>query len=206
MLLEWVEVSMATTLLLVVARASSRMFGGLALSRNRPWLDAMSDFASDGFIGAQKIKRYRRLFRPLVAPFIPELRRIHKHYDTARREIVPLLDAREKQATKPSDFLQWMVDDAQGEELDRNFIADILLKMSFAALHTSAATPMQLIYDLCVMPEYIAPLRAEVEEMLATHGRMDKQGLLKLQKLDSFMKESLRFNPLLLSSSLFRSL
>ena len=190
---------MADTMLVVIARASSRMFGGLALSRNQAWINAIIDFASDGFIGAQKIKQYSEYVKPLVAPFIFELRRIHRHYDTARQIIVPLLEARKRKEEPASDFLQWMMDDAKGDECDLNFIADIQLKMSFAALHTSAATPMQLIYDLCSMPEYIAPLRAEMEEVLSTHAELNKQALLKLHKLDSFMKESLRFNPLLLS-------
>ena len=91
-----------------------------------------------------------------------------------------------------------MTDDAKGNEQDPTFIADIQLKMSFAALHTSAATPMQLIYDLCLMPEYIGDLREEIESALATRSPTDKQTLMQLPKLDSFMKESQRFNPLLL--------
>lgn len=49
------------------------------------------------------------------------------------------------------------------------------------------------------MPEYIQPLRQETEEVLAECGTWNKQALLTLAKMDSFMKESQRFNPLLLS-------
>ena len=191
---------MSDQMLQIVARASSRMFGGLALSRHKPWLKATLEFASDGFYGAQKIKQYPRFLRPLASYFIPELWRIRRHYRIARNTIVPILKSRRHQDTiaKFSDFLQWMADDAKGDEMNPDFIADIQLKMSFAALHTSAATPMQLIYDLCSMPEYLGPLREEIESVLVSKSPVDKQTLMQLPKLDSFMKESQRFNPLLL--------
>lgn len=92
-----------------------------------------------------------------------------------------------------------MADQAQGPEKDKKFLAGILLKVSFAAIHTSAAAPSQLIFELCAMPEYIEPLRRETEMAMAPNGIIDKQGFVKLVKLDSIMKESQRFNPLLLS-------
>ena len=194
---------MSDKLLMIVARASSRMFGGLALSRHRAWLQATIDFASDGFFGAQKIKQYPYSLRPLASFFIPELWRIKRHYKIARDAILPILKSRQYQNAKdkPSDFLQWMTDDAKGDEQSQTFIADIQLKMSFAAIHTSAATPMQLIYDLCMMPEYIGELREEIESACATRSPTNKQALMQLPKLDSFMKESQRFNPLLLGKS-----
>ena len=105
---------------------------------------------------------------------------------------------RDGPGNKPADFLQWMTDDAKGDEQDQTFIQ---LKMRFAAIHTSAATPMQLIYDLCMMPEYIGGLREEIESACATRSPTNKQALMQLPKLDSFMKESQRFNPLLLGKS-----
>lgn len=191
---------MSDKILMIVARASSRMFGGLELSRNDAWLKATLDFASDGFYGAQKIKQYPRFLRPLASYFIPELWRIRKHYRTTRTAIVPMLKSRKNLdlKEKPSDFLQWMMDDAKGPETELDFIADIQLKMSFAAIHTSAATPLQLIYDLCAMPEYVSPLREEIERVVDRSGQINKQTLMQLPMLDSFMKESQRFNPLLL--------
>jgi cytochrome P450 len=183
------------------------MFGGQQLANNTAWLKATLDFATDGFVGAQKIKQYPKPIRPVVARFIPELRRIPKHYDVVRSAVKDILRTRgyipgkskEGKADTPSDFLQWMIDDAKGEERDWDFLADILLKISFAALHTSAATPMQMVYDLCEHPEYITPLRKEIREVSTAYPTLDKRALGRMRKLDSFMKESLRFNPLLLS-------
>lgn len=162
-------------------------------------MDSTINFAVDGFIGAQSIKRYPAFIRPLAQYWIPELSKIGQHHATAKRVIVPILKAREALHAKPQDFLQWMLDSAKGEETQKEFIAFIQLKLSFAAIHTTAAAPTQLLYDLCAMPEYIRPLRQEAEEVLAEFRTWNKQALLKLVKMDSFMKESQRFNPLLLS-------
>ena len=190
---------MASVIKVVVARASSRMFGGLSLSRNDDWIKVIEDFASDGFFGAQKIKAIPRPLRPLLAPFLPEVRRMKSHYKVAHRIIVPILEEREVESNKPSDFLQWMTDNAQGAENKPELIATLQLKLSHAALHTTAAAIIQVLYDLCLMPEYVEPLRNEIAEVQAKYPGLNKQALLELSKLDSFMRESMRHNPLLLS-------
>ena len=198
--IDWTEVAVGDAMVQIVARVSSRMFGGIELSRCKEWVDATINFAVDGFIGAQKIKRYPTLIRSLVARWIPELSKIGRHQATAKKVIVPILERRDEALSKPQDFLQWMVDSARNEEGEKEFIALIQLKLSFAAIHTSAAAPTQMLYDLCARPEYIAPLREEIEQVLSVDGGLcTKHALRKLVKMDSFMKESQRFNPLLLS-------
>lgn len=60
------------------------------------------------------------------------------------------------------------------------------------------------LYDLAAHPEYVAPLREEIEQVIAEDGyevdgsgmkNLKKQSLPKLKKLDSFLKESQRFSP-----------
>ncbi|KAL8635773.1 MAG: hypothetical protein Q9228_006769, partial [Teloschistes exilis] len=143
------------------------MFGGKQLSQNTEWVNTTITFAVDGFIGAQKIKKYPRILRPLAARFIPEIAKIKNHYEFARNLLIPIMQERKRTGEKPMDLLQWMMDNAKGpEETDEAFIADIMLKVSFAAIHTSAAAPTQLIYDLCQIPEIVAPLREEMQAAL----------------------------------------
>jgi cytochrome P450 len=175
------------------------MFGGKELSENDEWVQASIQFALDGFIGAQAIKKVPVVFRPIAQYFILALRKISRHHRAAQRAAVPLLTRREKDNEKALDLLYWMAQDAKGSEKDKDFLASILLKVSFAAIHTSAAAPSQLLYDLCTMPEYIEPLRREVESVLDIEGNVDKRGFNNMLKLDSIMKESQRHNPLLLS-------
>ncbi len=60
----------------------------------------------------------------------------------------------------------------------------------------------QTLYDLATRPEYIQPLREEIEPLLAAEG-WTKAAMSKMWKLDSFLKESMRYNGI--SMSMFRS-
>ncbi|KAI3396499.1 hypothetical protein diail_12119 [Diaporthe ilicicola] len=195
---EWTPVPVVAILTQIVARVSSCMFGGTTLSHNKKWVQSSIDFAIDGFIGAQKLKKYPEFLKPIVARFIPEIHKIGDHYAAAEAAAIPLLESRRKTGEKAMDLLYWMAEQAKGEEQDLKFLAGILLKVSFAAIHTSAAAPAQLLYDLCEHPEFIEPLREELDNVIGPDGLIDKSGFLRMAKMDSFMKESQRFNPLLL--------
>lgn len=202
---DWTEVPVVDTITQIVARVSSRMFGGTTLSENREWVQASIDFAVDGFIGAQKLKKTPSLLRPIAAAFMPEIRKIAGHYCAAEKAAIPLITERKRTGDQASDLLYWMDEQAVGSEADPKFLASILLKVSFAAIHTSAAAPSQLIFDLCEHPEYIPELREEYAKVLDSEGRINKQGYLQMPKLDSIMKESQRFNPLLLGELKLRA-
>ncbi|KAK1468064.1 cytochrome P450 [Colletotrichum cuscutae] len=167
---DWTPVPVVHTLTQIVARVSSCMFGGTTLSHNREWVQSSIDFAIDGFIGAQKLKRYPEFLKPLAARFIPEIAKIAGHYAAAEAAAIPLLESRLSTEDKAEDLLYWMAEQAKGEERDMAFLASILLKISFAAIHTSAAAPAQLIYDLCERPEIIETLRDEVESLTGNVG------------------------------------
>jgi cytochrome P450 len=177
------------------------MFGGTTLSHNEKWLEASVNFALDGFTGAQKLKKYPGFMKPFVARYLPAIHRIASYYAVAEEAAIPLLQNRQRTGEKAVDLLYWMADQAEGDERDLKFLAGILLKISFAAIHTSAAAPSQLIFDLCAHPEVIEPLRHELDSVCGPDGRIDKSGFHKMVKMDSIMKESQRFNPLLLSMS-----
>ncbi|EKG12712.1 Cytochrome P450 [Macrophomina phaseolina MS6] len=196
---DWTEVPVVDCITQIVARVSGRMFGGTELSRNREWVQTSIDFAHDSFNAAQKLKKFPGWLRPVVAQFLPAIRRIRSRYRAAERAAVPLLDAREKSGESAFDLLYWMKEQGVGGEKDHGFLAGILLIVSFAAIHTSAAAPSQLIYDLCQHPECIEPLRAEARKAMDEQGKITKSGFMQLPLLDSIMKESQRFNPLLLS-------
>jgi hypothetical protein len=60
------------------------------------------------------------------------------------------------------------------------------------------------LFDLAARPEYIKPLREEIEQVIAEDGydvtgdgtmKLKKSSLPRLRKLDSFMKESQRHAP-----------
>lgn len=60
---------------------------------------------------------------------------------------------------------------------------------SQAAIHTTSMQLTNTIYNLAGRPEYLKPLREEIEEVLAGEpdGILTRNGMSKLKKLDSFM-------------------
>jgi cytochrome P450 len=81
-----------------------------------------------------------------------------------------------------------------------------IIVLNFAAIHTTSMVSKRFdiilqktfthaIYDLVEHPEYIAPLREEIEALLAVDG-WSYSTMTKMHKLDSFLKESIRCHPL----------
>ena len=173
------------------------MFGGVALSRHEEWTNTMINFTTDSFIAAQRLKDFPPYIRPIIKYFVPELAKLFKHFALADKLIIPILTEREAKQKKAIDLIQWMMENAEGRS--HSVLSAINLHVAFAAIHTSAVAITHIVYDLCAMPDYIEPLREEIQEALAGEGSPTKKALLKMPKLDSFMRESQRLNPLLLS-------
>ena len=95
---------------------------------------------------------------------------------------------------KPNDGIQWLLDSAEKSETLQN-IVNSQLRISMAAIHTTAMNLTQATFDLLAHPEYIQDLRQEVVDVLAEEGGWTKQALSKMKKADSFIKESQRLSP-----------
>ena len=107
-------------------------------------------------------------------------------------------------------FLTWMLDEAKGDERTLPRLTNRVLSLNFAAIHTSSMVGdegssgngyginslqsfTQALYELAARPEYLAPLREEVENVVERYG-WTKMALVHMNKLDSFFKESQRMN------------
>ena len=175
------------------------MFGGTTLSNHDDWTKTMIDFTNDSFLAAQRLKDFPAFSRQLMKHFVPELQKIFQHFGLARELIVPIINERENTGGKPKDLLQWLSENAG--ERSKDTISAISLHVAFAAIHTSAIAVTHILFDLCAMPEYIEPIREEITSALeVSEGLPNKKSFLHMSKLDSFMRESQRFNPLLLST------
>lgn len=95
--------------------------------------------------------------------------------------------------TEPKDFVQWLLDAAKGEDTRTEAIVMKILFLIVASMHTSATAALQVIYDICAQPDFMEELRAEALQEIGAHG-WSYATLLKLRKLDSFLKESARMN------------
>lgn len=147
-----------------------------------------------------------RLFPEFIQPFIsfftPHAWKVPQNLRFAQSLIVPLvMERKAKQAVpdqpyeKPNDLLQWMMDAADDEEGQPEKLAHRQLLLTLAAIHTSSMAVTHVLFDLCHRPQYIVPIRSEIEKAVIEDGGWKKATLNKMQKLDSFLKESQRFSP-----------
>lgn len=142
---------------------------------------------------------------PLVGRILPSSRRLTRQLAYINQDFLgPIIEKRrhmerEKGSTyqKPDDFLQWMMDLAKNEhEAHPHNLAQRLLGItSMAVVHTSAMTLTHALYDLLVMPEWLAPLQEEIARVTPDWSATKQADLVALKAMDSFLKESQRFNP-----------
>ncbi|KAH0555796.1 hypothetical protein GP486_006260 [Trichoglossum hirsutum] len=199
---EWKAVKLHPVLLRIVALVVGRVLVGPSINRVDDWLTASIDFTTDVFVGAMILRMCPSWLRPVGQFFVPQIRRVHKHHAVARRFIIPVVNERLAWIRngfdeKHEDMIQWLLTNGSEKDGgDPKDIARLQLLVTFAGIHTSTMGVTNTMYDLAARPEYIKPLRDEIEAVLAdTDGKFTKQALTKMKKLDSFMLESQRVNP-----------
>lgn len=96
------------------------------------------------------------------------------------------------------DTLYWIL----GREPDKSLrgVVDQQLFLTLASIHTTSGTLQSILFDWLAHPEYHADITAEINDALAelksSGGKWTLQRVAAMKKLDSFMKESTRVNPL----------
>lgn len=66
-------------------------------------------------------------------------------------------------------------------------LAHRLMILVLGSVHTTTMTAAHAMYDMCAIPEYFAPLRAEILEVLKHEAGWQKNTISKMLKLDSFL-------------------
>ncbi|KAF9233835.1 cytochrome P450 [Melanogaster broomeanus] len=193
---EWKSVPALQTFEQVVCRTTNRAFVGLPLCRDPDWIDLNLRFTLDAFKASVIIGFFPNFMTPLVAPLVTtapgNIRR-------GMKLLRPIIEERQKQldeygdtwADKPNDLLSWLMDAAEGSERTVKSLTMRVLSINFAAIHTSSNGFAQALYNLAANPQYLQPLREEVEAIVKTEG-WTKAALMNMHKIDSFLKESQR--------------
>ncbi|KAJ5672801.1 hypothetical protein N7507_001928 [Penicillium longicatenatum] len=205
----WTPIDPHKVFVNLITRATSRVLAGDSLRRNEQWLTTASQYSVNVGVTVFLLRPFPNFLRPIVATFLPSVRQMKRQLRFVKDLFIPMIIerriTREKATAEndpgyvaPDDFLQWMMDMAEDEQdLDPELLAHhMLLLMSLAVVHTSSMAMCHALYDLILMPEYLAPLREEIRETLmsgwenATKMSFDNQ-----RRLDSFLRESQRFGP-----------
>lgn len=179
------------------------MFVGPDLCRNEAWIKLSIGYTATTFAGAEAIRKWHPWLRPLVYRWVPQLQAVRKMKTNALALLTPVINARkaanyQTDEEKPEDMLQWMYDKcSDAEKNDYPYQLDLQLVLGLATIHSTTMLTTNVLYDLVSRPEYIEPLRKEIQEVLAQNGGIFTKYVLEhLKKMDSFMRESQRWSPM----------
>ena len=124
---------------------------------------------------------YIRIAKSLL---IPEIKRRRALWQST-----PLQNP-EKLDFLTENLLSWMMQSAEGPEIDPAHLAHLEIVISLTSIHTSQMNVVHVLYDFASYSEYVELLREEIRETSNEEDGWHKSFFSKLRELDSFIKES----------------
>lgn len=221
---EWKTVCVYQSMTEILALVSNRIFVGSPLNRTQEIIDVGMRYAVDlpvisafirclwdpivplvGWLLTVPVRRRARQFEKLLEPEIRKRIRAWdaKHGGSAGRAASESDSDTEKKASsfepEPNDAIQWCLNSAKatGDPFmwKPSTIADRVLIMNFASIHTSDYALTQVLLDIAYSKQRVFDeLREEVETSLRENGGWGKKTIGRLVKLDSTLRESSRLN------------
>ncbi|KAJ8117791.1 hypothetical protein OPT61_g1114 [Boeremia exigua] len=158
---DWTEVPFFKTIVDIVAQVSGRVFVGPGLCQDPQYLDCATKYTIDLSDSNRAIKKVRPWLRPLLAPRLPEVRRLRQREKDLAEYLYPIIQQRREAAKdpkweKPDDMTQWMLDRGAGDSISVEQYAKLQLGLIFAAIHTTSLTATNIFYTLAATPETTA--------------------------------------------------
>lgn len=184
-----------------------KVFLGYPACRDEKWLHLSLAFTINVFATSFALRMLPPFLRGFGAFLLPTRWWIRGNLKEAEKLIIKLIEEHAARAALNSrdthiqgaedviSLLDWMMENAQGNEAEPQRLAARQLILTLASVHTTSLALSHAFYDLCAHPEYIAPLRAELFEALKQPGGLCKRNLEQLHKMESFLAESQRLNP-----------
>ncbi|THG96485.1 hypothetical protein EW026_g5347 [Hermanssonia centrifuga] len=190
---DWVKVPALKTMMQVVGRVSNRVFVGLPKCRDPDYIELNVQFTLDVVMGALLINFFPNFLKSFTGRYftnVPKsIERGVKHLAPTIRERYEMMEKYgDKWEGKPNDMLQWLMDNAEGEEREIRALVLRILTINFAAIHTSSNSFAHSILTLAANPQWIQPMREEAEEVVSQDG-WSKVSMQKMRRIDSFLKE-----------------
>ncbi|KAI0600760.1 P450 monooxygenase [Biscogniauxia sp. FL1348] len=193
----WSAVPCFPLALKVVARLTTRSLFGEPLCRDIEFLYMCCRFGDAIPRDALILRSCPTWAKSFLARILAAPRLMKKLETTIYTEIKKRRDLRGGNPMK--DILDYMMDWADQHCKDGWndwHITDTMTNTIFAALHTSSQLVVHTLFELATRPEYLTPLRKEVGLCSDRNGLITKRAMDTMYKLDSFIKETQRVNPL----------
>jgi hypothetical protein len=199
----------------MVPRLTNRMLVGPVLCREKKFLDAVLSFTKDVI----QTQAFLLMMPKTVHPIVGNLMGLTSkyHYWLASRFNLPMIkkrledfekreagDPEYKDWKEPRDFITWTYHTAQAEgrkdEMSPARIAERIMPLNFAAIHTTSLTAYDTITNILLAdPSVLESLREEAHRIYKEEGGWTKQGLTRMHRMDSAIRETQRVSPIALT-------
>lgn len=211
----WKRLESLHSFMEIVPVLTNRMLVGPLLCRERAFLKAALGFTEDVIRNSALLSLIPKPLLGAVGPIFGLANRWH--FRQSSTFTLPLIKKRisdlERKAAgdpeyvdwnPPNDFVTWSYLTAMAEgrldEADPDRIALRLLPINFAAIHTTSLTAYETLTSiLSADASVVELLREEAHRVFQEEGRWTRQGLNKLYRIDSTIRESQRTSPIALT-------
>ncbi|KAI0581515.1 hypothetical protein TUN199_06639 [Pyrenophora tritici-repentis] len=190
------DVYYMTVKLVVLSNAVS--FFGKDLAKDEQFMTSALAYIEETLICAEIVRLLPKFMTPIVGGIIA---RTLKSHGVIFNRLLPIAEQRciERDAAKLGqkvpqhpDCIQWIMETSpKNAPWTPQRVVHELMAIWFGSVHAVSTTVTFAIHDLCLHPEYVAPLRKECE---AQYVAFEQAGT-GLPLLDSFIKESARLTP-----------
>ncbi|PSR83629.1 cytochrome P450 [Coniella lustricola] len=172
---------------------SRRLIDDPLISRNPAWLKAIMGFTASVAMFCISMRTISPTLRPIAHYLLPCGRKLRSDTAQVTSFLAPVIRARQQQKNGMENRDHKQQTQAPQDFVHPEAIITKILFLIVAAMHSSAITAIHAIYDLCAHPEVMQELRDEVGRELGANG-WSHSSLLRLRKMESFLKESGRTN------------
>ncbi|KAF1949864.1 cytochrome P450 [Byssothecium circinans] len=197
---EFTPVKASALIFNAIGQITSRIIVDEAFSRDPIWLETIMGYTASVAIFSMKMRTINPILRPAAYWTLQSGRKLRADIAKVNEFLLPVIQARQNKiridtgdTEGPQDLLQWVLESARGKDAEPEQIVLKILFLIVAAMHTSAITTIHVLYDLCAHPASMADLCAEAEAEIISGG-WTLATLLRLRKMESFLKESGRVN------------
>ncbi|EXK36777.1 hypothetical protein FOXG_08910 [Fusarium oxysporum f. sp. lycopersici 4287] len=185
----------------VISRAAASIFVGPELAADPEWQKVSRAYVLDYFGAVGEMHLWPSWLRWLVVWYLPGASACRAGLKRAREMVNEVVQKRRqeeqeaklegKEAPAYYDALAWTLESPLGNEFEP---ADVQLALAMAALFTTSELFRQILTEIARRPEVVEHLRREIEDVAPYHD-FTATSLVKMQLLDSFMKETQRQIP-----------
>ncbi|KAI1158001.1 cytochrome P450 [Nemania serpens] len=193
-----VHVSVYPAMMNIVVLLNARSLFGEDLIKNTKFMVSALGYVEETLLNAEVVKLLPGFLAPVVGGVLSSCLNSHK---TFFNSLIPATEQRLRENEMKSngheipqrtDCIQWIIETAPKQQpWSAERVIYELMAIWFGSVHILTTTIIYVIHDLCLHPEYIEPIRQELQTSYEDFERTGRG----LPLLDSFIKESARLTP-----------